>query len=318
MGYMTVIMPKSIKEERLQWIKPIATGEVRLCDVAKVCPYSQRSLERWLRAYRERGEEGLVPTSTRPKAQPRETSIRTKERVLELRNDKHQCAQKIAWDLADEGIALHARTVGKILKAEGLTRKYRVRKIRYKYVKATLQPGELIEIDVKYVPHKLSGKRFFQFTAIDVATRWRYLEVFDEQMKHHVIQFVMTVRQRFAYPVRAIKTDNHAIFTNRYYGSYKSTVPYPRLHMLDAYCREFGIEHYLIDPGKPAQNGTVERSHRTDQEHFYDRVSFTTPGELRLKLRLWNMYYNDTRHLGLYGRKPNEALSLNRPTYMRD
>jgi len=36
------------------------------------------------------------------------------------------------------------------------------------------------------------------------------------------------------------------------------------------------ILHYLIDPGKPAQNGKVERSHRTDQEMFYDRRKFKT------------------------------------------
>ena len=38
------------------------------------------------------------------------------------------------------------------MKTEGLVRKYRVRKIKYKYIKAVLKPGELIEIDVKYMP----------------------------------------------------------------------------------------------------------------------------------------------------------------------
>ena len=169
MGHMSIAMPKNIKEERLRWIKPIADGEIKLSEVAKLCPHSKRSLERWLKAYVELGETGLVPISTRPKTQPNETSIRIKERVLEIRADKHQCAQKIVWDLADEGIHINVRTVGKILKTEGVTRKYRVRKITYKYVKATLQPGELIEIDVKYVPDKLSGRRYFQYTAIDVS-----------------------------------------------------------------------------------------------------------------------------------------------------
>lgn len=317
MGHMSVTMPKDIKEERLRWVKPIADGEAKLCEVAKVCPHSKRSLERWLKAYREQGEAGLVPTSTRPKTQPNETPIRIKERVLEIRADKHQCAQKIAWDLADEGIAIDVRTIGKILKTEGLTRRYRVRKITYKYVKATLQPGELIEIDVKYVPEKLSGRRYFQYTAIDVATRWRYLQVFDEQAKHHTVKFLGEVRRRFPHQIQAIKTDNHSIFTNRYLGAHKSHSLYPRIHFLDAYCKTHGIEHYLIDPGKPAQNGTVERSHRTDQEHFYDRVTFRSVSELNLKLRLWNMYYNDTRHIGLHGQTPNQVLSLTRPPYVR-
>ena len=284
MGHMSVTMPKNIKEERLRWIKPIVDGEVKLSEAAKLCPHSQRSLERWLKAFREQGEAGLVPLTTRPKTQPNETPIRIKERVIELRHEKHQCARKIAWDLEEEGITIDVRTIGKILKTEGLTRKYRVRKITYKYVKATLQPGELIEIDVKYVPHKLSGRRYFQYTAIDVATRWRYLQVFDEQAKHHAVKFLAEVRRRFPDQIKAIKTDNHSIFTNRYLGARRSHSPYPRIHFLDAYCRRHSIEHYLIDPGKPAQNGTVERSHRTDQEHFYERVTFCSVSELKLKL----------------------------------
>lgn len=31
------------------------------------------------------------------------------------------------------------------------------------------------------------------------------------------------------------------------------------IHTFDIFCRDQGIIHYLIDPGKPAQNGTVER-----------------------------------------------------------
>ena len=39
-------MSKNIKEERLRWILPIFRKEIRLCDVNKVCPYSERSLKR--------------------------------------------------------------------------------------------------------------------------------------------------------------------------------------------------------------------------------------------------------------------------------
>jgi len=51
------------------------------------------------------------------------------------------------------------RTIGKILKKAGLVRKYRVKKIKYKYLRAEQQPGELVEIDVKHVPGKVAGKR---------------------------------------------------------------------------------------------------------------------------------------------------------------
>lgn len=84
----------------------------------------------------------------------------------------------------------------------------------------------------------------------------------------------------------------------------------PRLHAFDLLCQKLNIEHYLTDPGKPQQNGKVERSHRTDQEFFYDRIIFKTEEELKYKLKLWNMYYNDLEHCGLNGKSPNEMLPL--------
>jgi transposase InsO family protein len=119
------------------------------------------------------------------------------------------------------------------------------------------------------------------------------------------------VIKRFPYPIKAIKTDNHATFTNRYTGYRQATDPMDaRPHGLDVECAKLGVAHYLIDPGKPAQNGRVERSHRSDQEIFYDQLKTTTPEQLRLSSRLWNMYYNDLEHCGLGGKTPNEMLQL--------
>jgi len=307
---MAIHMAKTIKEERLRWIKPITDKQIKLVDVVKVCPHSQRSLERWLSNYKRYGEQGLEPKSTRPKTNPKETSIRIKERIIELRKETHKCSLKLMWQLEQEGFNIHYQTIAKIIKKEGLTKKYRVRKIQYKYVKAIFLPGEMLEIDIKYVPKKLGGKRYYQFTAIDCASRWRYLKVYDEYSKHNVINFIKEVIKLFPHTVKAIKTDNHATFTNRYFGYYRSDLMFPREHSLDKFCRENNIIHYLIDPGKPAQNGKVERSHRSDQESFYNRIKFKNVSELNYKLRLWNMYYNDLAHCGLNGKSPNQVLLL--------
>ncbi|KKR10303.1 MAG: Transposase [Parcubacteria group bacterium GW2011_GWA2_39_18] len=111
--------------------------------------------------------------------------------------------------------------------------------------------------------------------------------------------------------IRAIKTDNGSNFTNRYTGYLKSSDPFnPKLHPLDILCQKYNIIHYLIDPGKPAQNGKVERSHRTDQEMFYERNEFKTLEDLETKIKIWNIEYNDLEHCGLNGLTPNEALRL--------
>jgi len=303
-------MTKNIKEEKLRWVLPISKGEVKLVDVAKVCPHSKRSLERWIAAYKTGGEDALEPKSTEPKTQPNETPIWIKEKIIEVRKEKKKCALKIHWQLEKEGLVVPTRTIGKILKKENLVRKYRVRKIQYKYIRAKRKPGELVEIDVKYVPGKVAGRQYFQYTAIDTASRWRYLAVYDEQTSFHSIRFLQEVIKNFEYELKAIKTDNGSIFTNYYIGTNKrSDLTVKTLHALDIFCAEHNIIHYLIDPGKPAQNGTVERSHRSDQEAFYDQNKFNNIYDLQEKLKRWNMYYNNLEHCGLGGQTPNEFLA---------
>jgi len=304
-------MPNSTQEEKLRWIRPILDNEITIEDMAKVCPFSERALKYWLAAYRERGMAGLQNKSTRPKTHPRETPIRIKERIIELRKEKKQCALKLKWDLEEENIHLHQNTVGKIIRNEGLTRKYRTRKIRCNYVRIPLKRGELVEIDVKFVPDKIKGRRYYQYTAIDVASRWRYLQAYENADNTSSVVFLKELMSLAGFNVKSVKTDNGSCFTNRYTGYNKSTDPLnPRLHAFDILCNELGIPHYLIDPGKPQQNAFVERSHRTDQEKFYDELRFKSFEELRYKLRLWNMHYNDTKHCGLKGLTPNQALRL--------
>ncbi len=92
---MCITMAKTIKEERLRWVEPIARGEVKLVEAAKVCPHSQRSLERWLAAYKQGGERALEPKSTEPKTQPNETPIWIKEQIIAIRKKTRKCALKI-------------------------------------------------------------------------------------------------------------------------------------------------------------------------------------------------------------------------------
>jgi transposase InsO family protein len=304
-------MPKTTSEEKYRWIKPILNKEITIKNMAKVCPFSERSLKYWLSRFRENGIKGLDNKSRRPKTNLKETSIRIKEKIIELRKQNKCCAKKLCWQLKKEGVNIHYQTIQKIIKREGLTRKYRTRKIKYKYVKTPLRIGELVEIDVKYVPQTIGSKKLYQFTAIDCASRWRYLKVYDDISNNSAIKFLRKVLKIAPFKIHAVKTDNGSYFTNRYTGYLKSSDPLnPKLHAFDVLCAKLGIQHYLIDPGKPAQNGKVERSHRTDQESFYDQLKFKSFEELQYKLKLWNMYYNDLEHCGLNGKTPNQVLRL--------
>ena len=311
-GHMCTKLPINPLEERLRWVMPIIKHEVKLKDVALVFPGGKRTLERWVASYKQHRRVGLMPKSTRPLSQPNETPIRIKERVIELRRETRLCAKKLNYKLRKENILLHDRTIGKIIKSEKLVRKYRIRKLQYKYIKIPLAMGDLVEIDIKYVPSRIKGKRYYQYTAIDCATRWRYLEIYENGDNESTLKFLANVISVARFRIRAIKTDNGSCFTNRYIGYLKSRDPInPRLHPLDLECQRLNMIHYLIDPGKPAQNGKVERSHRTDQEHFYDLNKFNSVLDLKIKLRKWNNYYNNLEHCALNGKTPNEMVLIN-------
>jgi len=305
------IMPKSTKEEKYRWIKPILDKEISIKNMTKVCPFSERSLKYWLTNFKKLGIEGLENKSRRPKTNPNETPIRIKERIVEIRKDKDQCAKKIGWDLEEEGIIIHFQTIQKIIKTEGLTRKYHSRKARTNYLKKSWVPGEMVEVDIKWVPGRVIGDRLYQFTAIDSSSRWRYLKVYPFQSNTFAVKFLKKLVSIAPFMIQSVKTDNGSCFTNRYLGYAMSKDPLNvRLHDFDVSCNNLGISHYLIDPGKPAQNGKVERSHRTDQEKFYNQLQFKSFEELEYKLKLWNMYYNNTKHCALDGKTPNQVLGL--------
>jgi len=306
---MTAKMPQTIQEERYRWIKPLLDKEMKMFQLLTICPHSESSLKRWKRAFKLDGMEGLTPISTKPKTQPNETPIRIKERVIEHRKKTRLCAKKVHWQLKKQGLIVPVSTIGKILKDEGLVKKYRIKKIKYKHLRVERKPGELVEIDVKHVPGPIKGRKYHQYTAIDTASRWRHLEVFDQETSNHSVEFLKIVMERFPLPIQAIKTDNHSTFTNYYLGTNKrSDLTVKTIHSLDIFCGKHDMIHYLIDKGKPTQNGTVERSHGEDQRKFYEQNEFATVSSLKKRIRVWNDYYNDLEHCGLNGKTPNEMV----------
>lgn len=137
------------------------------------------------------------------------------------------------------------------------------------------------------------------------------MKIYEDYSNLSSVKFLDELIKVAPFRIRAIKTDNGSNFTNRYTGYQKSSDPMnPRLHLLDVVCQKLNIIHYLIDPGKPAQNGKVERSHRTDQEMFYERNEFKTLEDLETKIKIWNAEYNNLEHCGLNGLTPNEALRI--------
>jgi transposase InsO family protein len=64
-----------------------------------------------------------------------------------------------------------------------------------------------------------------------------------------------------------------------------------------------------IKRGTPQLNGKVERSHRSDQQEFYQLLSYKGDVDLEAKLDEWERFYNFARPHGAHnGQTPYEAL----------
>ena len=311
MGVMTHNTQLLIATERERWLRLHLDDGMTITELSRRSGFSRDTLHRWKRRYLAEGLPGLRERSRSHRSHPRETSQDTIALIRELRRTTPRFgARKIALRLQKRyGTTMHWRSVHKVLVREKLVtpRRRIITKDRWK-PKVTI-PGEIVEIDVAYV-RKYKGRWLYQFTAIDACTRWRYCWVTPEQSNRTALMFLRKLVAAAPFTIQGIKTDNGSIFTNYYTGYKKSADPlHPKLHVFDTTCQELGITHYLIDPGKPAQNGKVERSHRTDREEFWRIVTFTTLPELRKKHATYMAWHNNEReHLGIDGMTPREKL----------
>lgn len=70
-----------------------------------------------------------------------------------------------------------------------------------------------------------------------------------------------------------------------------------------------GIEHVYIKPHRPYLTGKVERSHRTDEEEFYQLLEYTDDVDSNKKLEEGEKFYNLRRpHSSHCGKMPYEVL----------
>ena len=275
-------------------------------NVARTCRHfgiSRQAFYKWKRRFDEFGAAGLYDRPRAPHRSPRATPPVVASKIVYLRQTYHFGPGKIADYLQRfHQIAVARSTVHRILRHHGMNRlpanqKHRPHRERWqRYEKP--QPGHRLQLDVKFL-ERIPGtrKRLYQFTAIDDCTRIRVLKVYDACNQRTAIRFFDDVRHRLPFRIHVVQTDNGAEFQSQFHW---------HLEGLD-------IRHVYIKPRSPHLNGKVERSHRVDDQEFYqllDQDGITDDIQLfNEKLREWEDYYNYHRpHGALGGQTPYERL----------
>ena len=167
------------------------------------------------------------------------------------------------------------------------------------------------QMDVKFVPKVCyvgkDDQRFYQYTIIEEASRKRFIYAYEENSSFSTIDFVKRAITFFGYAPKIIQTDNGAEFTHFFNTK--------RVHPFDVFCNRYHIEHKLIRPRTPWHNGKVERSHRNDQERFYNYLKFYSFADLQTQMKRYLRRSNSIPMAVLGWKSPNQMqLDLETPS----
>ena len=248
-------------------------------------------LSRWWARYRVDDLRGLQPHSRRPQRSPTRYPAVVRAAIADAR-DFGWGAQRIADELG-----LGHGTVQRELERTGRNQLPRPpRRPVQRYEKS--RPGELLHLDLKYLP-ALGNRPEFEYAAIDDFSREGTAQIARERSTVAATRFLECVLAQLPYPVEAGMTDHDMMFTMRF--AYYST----RLTRFEQALKSAGLEHRLIRPRTPETNGKVERFIKTIDDECYRIVRPQTSRARVGVLKLFLEYYNHARpHQSLGGVSP--------------
>lgn len=249
---------------------------------------------RWLKRY-DGTLESLADRSHRPHSHPNQHTPEELKLISDMRRRNPNAGLVVFWvKLMQRG---YTRSVTGLYRVLQRTGKMALKPQNPKYVpkpyEKMLYPGQRVQIDVKFVPAcclagAASGQKFYQYTAIDEYSRFRYLEAFEEHSTYSSAQFLEHLIRAFPFRIECVQTDNGSEFTKRLLPTGKAT---PTL--FETRLKQCGIQHKLIRPSTPRHNGKVERSHRKDNEYFYATHKFYSFDDFKKQLAVHSRKYNN-------------------------
>jgi len=249
-------------------------------------------LGRWWSRYQANDLAGLVPHSRRPQHSPTRVSRRLERRMLSLRQ-RRLSAVRIGLELA-----IGHSSVQRVLARHGvnqLPRPARVQPRRYEKTR----PGELLHLDMKYLPALRNARHDFEFAAIDDFSREAVVAIRTDQTSSSAAAFLEHVVATLPYPINAVLTDNAFMFTMRLAQHAERQTRFQQV------CAALHIKHYVLRPYRPQSNGKVERLFRTINDECLHVRPLLTFGARNRAIDNYMWYYNHERpHLSLGGMTP--------------
>ena len=255
---------------------------------------NRQYIYRWKKRY-DGTLESLEDRSHRPHHHPNEHTADELKLIADMRKRNANSGLVVFWvKLRQRGYTRSVTGLYRVLRRQG---QMAVKPPNPKYIAKPYEqmqyPGQRVQIDVKFVPAacivgEAKGQSFYQYTAIDEYSRFRYLEAFPEHSSYSSAVFLEHLQKRFPFKIECVQTDNGQEFTKRL-GNTENPTP----TLFESRLEQYGIRHKLIKPYTPRHNGKVERSHRKDNEYFYATHTFYSFDDFKKQLSVHNRNYNN-------------------------
>lgn len=289
-------------DERIHAIELWKAG-LAISEIARIKSISRQCLYKWIERYERDGAAGLVDRTRAPLTNPRKIPDELVAELLALKRKSRACGPTTLADVLNQKYGRHVigrSTAAEIVARHGLARK-RGRRARGGIdPTAPLMPpvgsGHTITADHKGKFRLGNGRECYPLTVGDPVSRYVYaIEAMSTTAVAPALRVFERVFREWGVPEQIV-TDNGVPFC--------ASAALGGLSELTKYWLKLGIHVRRIEPGKPQQNGILERMHRT----LKDGVCLAPASSMRGQQRLFDEFrteYNDRRpHRGLDGKMP--------------
>lgn len=269
---------------------------------------SRKAYYEWLDKATRYGLSALLPKDRRPPVMPNAMSETEIAAIVAVAVANPTLGARQLLDLlVDHGVHRSASGVQKVLVRHGLaTRRHRIAALARLtaaetgtltpaasdsprgFCLAAVDPGQQVCLDTFYVGRLKGVGAVWQFTAVDVATRWAIATlIVGDKTAEAAAVFLDHLQAALAdldVPLGSVLTDNGPEFTGRAFRER---------------CAALGVGHLRIPPRSPNHNAVCERFQGTALHEFYrrffHRVRVDRVDDLDHAFQRWLEHYNTRR-----------------------
>jgi len=300
-------------EARSRWMKLKAITESTK-SLAKACVFygwSEDAYRKWgLRLKKQPRLEILFSRSRKPKRSPNQTKPRKEKKVAQIRRaDPSLGPERISDDLARHfNMQVPPSTVYAILNRLKMISRKLSERLTKKHLKRYRRPFPgYLQMDFKYVPYPVNGKKLYQLSCVDHHSSWRMIRIYPDKSSKSVLSFLEELKAECPFPILEIQTDNDIAFTDKFWSGMGVTGD----HVVDQWCKKEDINHRLIPVGVKELNGKVENTHKQDDREFFAKGPYRDLAHIQANSQGYNLRWNQTRRTKALGFKsPNEVIEL--------